>query len=266
MHLRLLMLGLISLANFGLATFVLLKNRRSLINQLFAAFASSMASWVFCNQMAHWYAADNGIIWGRFTFVSATLIALTFFFFAHVFPNKSTLCLDKHKFVFLSLGVIFVTLSLSKFILVDLQPSKSNTIETSYGLAYPFFGIYFLYGFGYGLSTLAKNWKNSHGIIKLQIKYFFLGSFICFIGGATANLVIPMLFQTSHYSMFGPYFTILIVAFTSHIIIRYRLMDIKIVIRKSLVYILSSAIAVAILFVLVFPVRKTLAPNVDIPT
>jgi signal transduction histidine kinase len=55
--------------------------------------------------------------------------------------------------------------------------------------------------------------------------------------GVTANLIIPI-FGTSKYSAIGPSFTIIMVGFTTYSIVKHRLMDINIVLKKGTTYIL----------------------------
>ncbi|MEK6529719.1 MAG: PAS domain-containing protein, partial [candidate division NC10 bacterium] len=61
------------------------------------------------------------------------------------------------------------------------------------------------------------------------------------------NLLIPLAFGTSRFSQYGPLFSFLMVAMIAHAIIRHRLMDIRVVIRKSVVYVVAFAVAGTIL-------------------
>jgi len=70
------------------------------------------------------------------------------------------------------------------------------------------------------------------GIRKLQLRYLLLGILIGGIGAITTNLLIPLVWKTSRYSTLGPYFSLVVAGFAAHAIIRHRLMDIKVVIRK----------------------------------
>jgi PAS domain S-box-containing protein len=56
-------------------------------------------------------------------------------------------------------------------------------------------------------------------------------------------LVIPLVFGTSHFGGYGPLFVSLLIAFATHSIIRYRLMDIRVVVRQGIIYLLSVTVA-----------------------
>ncbi|HEU4440331.1 MAG TPA: ATP-binding protein [Methylomirabilota bacterium] len=52
----------------------------------------------------------------------------------------------------------------------------------------------------------------------------------------TTNVVLPLLLKTSKYGRYGPLFSLLLLGIIAHAIIRHRLMDIRIVIHRSAVY------------------------------
>ena len=68
-------------------------------------------------------------------------------------------------------------------------------------------------------------------------------------GAITTNLVIPLLWKTSRYSALGPYFSLLVVSFSAHAIIRYRLMDIRVVIRQGVVYVSAIFASISVFLV-----------------
>jgi signal transduction histidine kinase len=71
----------------------------------------------------------------------------------------------------------------------------------------------------------------------LQIKYCFLGMLFTSVFAVTSNLILPIL-GTSKYSSMGPSFTMIMVGFTTYSIVRHRLMDINIVLKKGTTYFL----------------------------
>jgi nitrogen-specific signal transduction histidine kinase len=108
--------------------------------------------------------------------------------------------------------------------------------RTSYGYAYPYFSVFVFSCIFFGLFSLVTNYKNSTGIERLQIKYCFLGIFFSSIIAIFTNLVLPLL-GTSKLSGLGPSFTIIMVTFIAYSIVKYRLMDINIVLKKGTTYV-----------------------------
>jgi PAS domain S-box-containing protein len=71
-------------------------------------------------------------------------------------------------------------------------------------------------------------------------------------GGATiSNLFIPLLFHTSEFSGYGPLFSIFMIGMIGHTIIRHRLLDIRVVIRRGVVYTCAMMVVALCFFVLV---------------
>ena len=98
------------------------------------------------------------------------------------------------------------------------------------------------------------------GLQKLQVRYLLAAVLVAAVGATIANLIIPLLLGTSHFSRYGPLFGMLMVAVIAHAIIRYRLMDITIVIQKGVVYVCAIP-ASALVFVLASEVLSDLAPT-----
>ena len=143
----------------------------------------------------------------------------------------------------------FVLLSLSPWIVAGATIYADGGSFT-YGPAHKPFGVYFLLCFLLALFTLWRTIRSAAGITKLQLRYLLLGILLGGAGAITTNLVIPLVWKTSRYSVLGPYFSLLVVSFSAHAIIRYRLMDIRVVIRQGVIYV-SAIIASVSLFLVV---------------
>jgi nitrogen-specific signal transduction histidine kinase/DNA-binding response OmpR family regulator len=260
-----ILLLLLAFINFMVAGFVFV-NKKHLVNKLFAIFVCSFVGWIF-SVFAIWVTFGKAInlFCGRVIYVPSSLTALSFLWFAEVFPDRKTIVLKKVLVFFTFLGLAIALLSFSPALVTRLQHVGAGQYRPIYGPAYPLFGFYFLFCFGYGLFILGRKWKKSHGLSKLQIQYLFLGMFLLTFGVTSTNLIIPVLFHTSHFSFYGPYFTLFFVGFTAHAIIRYRLMNIKAVISKSMVYFLSSVIALVILLGLFLSIRRVMSTDMNIP-
>jgi signal transduction histidine kinase len=82
-----------------------------------------------------------------------------------------------------------------------------------------------------------RSYRNSIGSERLQIKYCLLGMFFTSILALTANLFLPMA-GVSRFNWLGPTLTVIMVGFTTYSIVKHRLMDINIVLKKGTTYIL----------------------------
>ncbi len=253
------LLLLVALINTGLGLFVYLRNTRYLVNQLFVCFVLSVSIWAVCMYMIY-TATDisHALLWGRTIFAVSSLIALSFFYFSSVYPNQKSIRIGKLFLFFTGCGLILALIAPSNLIVkvVELAAAPKQARRPIYGPAHPVFVIYFLSCFGYGILNLGMKWYKSQGIHRLQIQYLFWGTFLFGLCTITTNLLIPSFFHTSRYSAYGPLFTVFIVIFTTHSIVRYRLMDIHLVLKKGMVYLLSIVAVAGICVALVFEFKK----------
>ena len=130
-----------------------------------------------------------------------------------------------------------------------------GVLRVHYGPLHLPFGIYFISCLGFSLFLLTRKLLSLTGLQKLQVRYLLAGVLVAAVGATIANLIIPILLGRSQFSRYGPLFGMLMVAVIAHAIIRYRLMDIKVVIQKSVVYV-CAILASALVFVLASEVLK----------
>ncbi len=74
------------------------------------------------------------------------------------------------------------------------------------------------------------------GFERVQVKYILLGGISRLLIAPVPTLILPSITHTTSYAPLGPLATLFVTSTTSYAIVRYRLMDISIVIRASVVY------------------------------
>jgi len=231
-----ILLPLAFLVNLGLGLLVYSKKHsQSRINIIFAVLAWASASWVLSVLMVYTFKDESlRLLSVRMSFAFSAFIPASFLYFTLIFPNEQRI-LNTFKLFFIFLPTfIFVTLSFSKFLVHSVQ---WETMTANYGWAHLFFAVFMILYLLGGLFFLIRNYKCSIGINRLQIKYCFLGMLFTSAFGVTTNLILPIL-GTSKYSGIGPSFTMIMVAFTAYSIVKHRLMDINIVLKKGTTYVL----------------------------
>lgn len=174
------------------------------------------------------------------------MIPLFFFLFVTVFPSPVPQVSKPLRVLFTSAGIASFLISLTPLIVEDTTP-LDGSFKFIYGPMHPVFAIYFIACAAYSLSFLLRKLWLLKGIHAIQVRYLFLGSLLAGIGGTVTNLLIPILFGTSRFGQYGPLFSFIMIAMVAHAIIRHRLMDIRVVVRKGVVYTVSFAVAGIIL-------------------
>lgn len=129
--------------------------------------------------------------------------------------------------------------------------TDGNILKVVYGPLYSLFGVYFLSFFLYSVVFLFKKKRLSTGLGKLQLRYLILGLLVPGFAATVTNLITPLLFGTSRFARYGPLLSIIFLVFTAHAIIRYRLMDIRVFIQKSAVYVCAIVVTVSVFVALV---------------
>ena len=241
---------LVCTAQIILATVVVLNNRRALVNRLFGLSVFTIVGWIITITFALSAKSQWEVVWlGRFGFAFASGIPFTLLYMFSAFSDERA---HIHRTRVMAIGVLcllFVTLSLSPWIVAGARTADGHQ-NFVYGPLHRFFGFYFLASFAFALYTLWIALRSASGLRRLQLRYLLLGILLGGIGGTTTNLIVPLVWKTSAYSTFGPYFTLLMVSFSAHAIIRHRLMDTRVVIRKGVVYASAIVAAMSIFFIL----------------
>jgi signal transduction histidine kinase/uncharacterized membrane protein len=245
--------------NLFLAGLVYSRAPQKATNAAFAAFVLTMVGWSVCVKMVFVSTAHPpGILLKRLPFAAASLIGSSFVVFCQVFPDRESLSRSKGTWILMLLGAVMAGLSLTPLVLRDTDISGTGRIQPHYGPLYPAFGAFMLGAFGHGIWTLTRKWWTARGRSRLQIQYLWLGLCLLIGGGTITNLIVPALMRSSYLSAYGPYFSLFFVSLTAHAIIRHRLMDIRVVVSKSVTYGLSLGAIVGIIWGLFVLVGKEL--------
>lgn len=224
--------------SLGLGLFVLIKNRNNKTGQTFSAFAFTIAFWSLTYYF--WQISDNAesaLFWCRVLMMGAIFIPVTYLHFVLRFLNIQT-----HKiFLAISYGLF------SLFLLSDFTPLFISQVEPLQGfpfwpIAGPVFSFFLPIWLAYVIYSsylLYQRYCSTEGLQRLQIKYVLLGMVFGFAGGSTNyflwyHIPIPPIFNI---------FTSAYVAAVAYSIIRYRLMDIRVITRKIFVYFGASVVA-----------------------
>jgi PAS domain S-box-containing protein len=248
---RLTFIVLAAIANFGLGLFVYLKNPTKAINRHFAFFSFAVAAWTLSNGLVSSYAAsESGYIWARFAFASASLIPITFLWFADVFPTSQPYASRNILKSFSVIAAISFVVSFTA-LMVRNTSSLGGTLKVVHGPLHLPFAIYLICCFGTSLFILIRKLRSLVGLEQLQVRYLFAAVLIAAFGATVTNLLIPLAFETSRFSPYGPLFGMLMIAIIAHAIIRHRLLDIQLAIRNGVVYVGAIVITASTFFALV---------------
>jgi len=232
--------------------FVYLRNRKRFLNKIFALLMFSIAVWSF--GLANLAVATDelkGLFWDRFLYFGSLFIPTLFFHFVLTFlglrKERKKLLMVGYIFSFLFLILNFTPLFRER--MVSAQALHFNYLPEM-GPVYPIFPLMFLFYVGYSLYLMVKRYRRMSGVTRNQIKYAFLAAIIGFGGGSTTFL--PAFgIKTSPVGNCLVVFYVVILAYA---IVTYRLMDIEVVINKTVLFgiLIGGIIGFHIGFVTIF--------------
>ena len=230
---------------------VFYKNRKSKINLIFLFFAIANFIWLIGTFMMFISATDqSAFFWDKFIYVGVVFIPSLVYHFGTIFVSK-----ENQKKIVLAIGYILSFLFL--FLNIATPFFIQGVFRYGWGVhsKAQFFHHIFLLFFALYLFLLFKElfifYKNNVGIAKEQAKYLFL-SFLVLTTGSLGFLPAYGIGVYPFAYISGLLFTIML----AYTIIKHRLMDIKLVLRKWSVYFASLAsifvLAVVVKYLLVF--------------
>ncbi len=238
-----------SLLAISIGLFVIHKNPKSAINQAFAIFAISIFGWQFGYAIVYSLKNPQAAMLGtRIACAFATLTAPAFYHLV-----VSYLKLSKEK-LFLILSYLISTGFFFGFIFTRYfiaEPYKFFWGHYSHaGPWHNFYLIIFFIIFGRGFYLLYKaylNRKNYSHVEANRIAYLFIAYLIALLGA----IDYIQKYNVEFYP-FGWMFEIGFALITAYAITKHHLMDIDIVIRKTAIYSILTAILSGILLSIVF--------------
>ena len=226
--------------------FMLLKGRKK-VHFLWAAFLSAVALWGFgmfkigtatnlVNSMFWWRVAEIGVI-----FIPVFLVHFVISF------------LELKRKLFLILFYITTALFLyfdifTNYFIKDLYFAFNQFYYISSTPLYSIFICMFVASVVYVLFELIRTYKKATGVFRHQIKYLIFAFFVGFSGGVTSY---PPVYKINVYPVWNAtiFISVIMVAYA---ILRYRFMDIRIVVRKIVIYFLSAAFVYGIFYLIIW--------------
>lgn len=230
---------IILLSNFSLGLAVYLRNPKGKANQSFFAFVFFLTIWLLSNYLQNEpVGLPLATLFLRIDFAAASLAACFFLLFCLDFQRIHLVSSRARALLALCLPLILTILSFTDLIITRIR-ILDGSIHFDLGRLYPLYVVSLLVYAGGGCIDLIIKWRNSQGIEKMQIFYLLLGFLLTAAIAVPANLFFQSVlsvgfFRIANYSFFFP------VTFTTYSILRYRLMDLRVVIRESTIYLICS--------------------------
>jgi len=206
-------------------------------------------------------ALGENVLYGRFIYVAAIAglgsLYLFVYFFAQLSKTKVKGTLNPKK---TKAAIIFLCLvALSPLLLKDVESAGEGKLpDPVLGPAYILFLAWFVFTVTSITILLVKTYKYSHGRQRKQAKTIMFGLCLFVATAAVTNVVIPRITQNTDAAKFAPLSAIILALFLSYAVLKQRFLDIRLIIARSLAYVLLLSTMVAVYALLAFVVTDRL--------
>lgn len=218
--------------------FVILNNATSAKSKIFSLLNFIVAIWLSCLFIADVTVSDSTALWFlRFGLFFGQLVFLFFFYFALEFPFKTKLSMFSR--IILSLPTVLLAwgmLTPLAVISVSIQPFgvQPEEIGPLYALS-DFIGLAYMFA---GIALLLLKYRKSEALQKNQIIFVIIGLVIALIANIFSGLVATLLHVESGYIWVGSFSLFIFSLLVAYAIIRHNFLDIRLIVARSVAYIL----------------------------
>lgn len=249
---------IVTLLNLALAALVLSRKHSHWVNRSFAIFALAVAGWTATTALGHYLAGTQvGLFWARLAFLMAGSSVFAMLLFFTVFPFQATFPHSRPISIFAVSATAMAILSLSPWVVAGVTRT-SDGLSVSYGPIYPLFAAHVLACVIYSFATIVRKTRSTRGVERQQLNYLFVALLVPGLFATVTNLIIPLTTGRSQFGQYGPLFSCVMIAMVAHAIIRHRLMNVRLVIRRGSVYLIAAAIAGAVFAVVIAVISQAL--------
>lgn len=248
------------------ASLILLRSPKRILNIAFFITTLSSAAWIF--GIAGFYLvqdAEAAIKWAKFYYIAPLILFAACTVLADLFPRGDRY--SKKRLVIISVWLLAIILPM--FIIpgyltqriVYHDWGKEVVLDRAHYLIYV---LYISFCFASILQSIIATYKREVGIYKDQVRVFASGIIISSIFGTFFNLYLPI-FGNYRLIWIGPILTSIYIFVTSYGILKHRLFDIRLVLARSLAYAFTLSILASLYGFVIFGIAKTVfGLNIDL--
>ncbi len=241
---------------------VYISNPKRSVNRALAAFLFSGFLWLLANLLTNIAASENlALFFARSTLIGATLAPLTFLIFVVSFTGYRRFTAGFIGLISL-LPAIILLFTPTSLNITSIEAKGANTVAGPIYLL--LIGVLVSY-FSYGVYVLTRFYQKANPIQKSQLQYIFAGLTLTIIPAVLTNGLLPIFGGNQSYA-YGPISVVAMSVFTTIAIVKHGLLDIRLLVARSLAYILVLGTLGAIFAIIILALTDVLFPSNHVTT
>ena len=241
--LRFWILLAVDAANIGLALLVYLRNKKSPANRAFVQAVFAIAFWLALDYAGDQpYFASQVVVLKRLTLASGMLMGVLLLYFALVFPSRDRGLSVGWRAFFAVSGAIMGVTALTSAVAASAEMTATGA-NVVFGPLLPLFALWAVAGIVAMVVVLYGKHREAEGRPRAQVRYMLLGAILFATSAIAFGLLIPMLTGWYWFSRFVAFSSLLLVGFTAYAMVKHRLMDVRLVVLRSVAYAVLVAAA-----------------------
>src|SRR3989344_1109969 len=235
-----LSVGVAIAANLILGFIVFIRQPRNTTYILFLLQTVILSLWSVVNYLSY---QVTDLAWSlmlvRLVMFFAVPNSVVFLILMHTFPSP-TLRMKKGTFWFLVvLASTTMVVTLTPLLFSGIQPVAGGAPEPIVGPGIVLFILAAVATVPLGIYFLIRRYWGAGGAPRLRFGYLLTGVVLMFSLILILNFILPAFFQTSRFIPLSAVFTLPFVAFTAYAIMRYHLLDIKVITTEVVAFLLA---------------------------
>ncbi|MCX6782013.1 MAG: hypothetical protein NTW66_02775 [Candidatus Magasanikbacteria bacterium] len=226
--------AILAIINLGFAAFLIVKKWEIKLARYLAALFASSTICLVGNALADISYTEKSLIFWAGTALIAAIFAMAIYAnLIEVFTGHSITIL---KFALIYVPAIVLSLfAYSKYSITGTNFPFNKAAESTTGPLYFFVLGYTIILWIFSLIRVVEMRRKATVVQRAQISYIFLGFGLASLGTMLCNAILPLFGNISYFTL-GPQCIIFLSAALAYTILKHGLLNIKVVIQKSIIY------------------------------
>lgn len=230
-----------AIACLFLGFLVLTKDRKKTVHRLYFLMSTAISIWSFSYffWLRQFTDGTLALFWARILTIGSMFIPT--FHLHWLVAYLETMKKSRPILIYFYLQTLFfLCFSFSPLMVNSVGPFRDIfAFWPKPGLLYHFFLLNFLLSLSYSSYLLISQYRKTQGMAKLKIKYLLFASLIAYVSGSSN---FPLWYNIPVIPLFNGFF-ILFPAIIAYSIIKHQLMDIRLVMKRSTIWVASVGTA-----------------------